>query len=69
VPAYWPGDVRHVDDASLICRFAWNGRGAPDTAIPYGLREGVSQRLKPQGIEYRRVARWADRLVVAMKPL
>jgi hypothetical protein len=60
VPVDWPGGVRHVDDASLICCFRVEREKACfDTAhlMEVSGRE-CPKRLKPQGIEYRREARW-----------
>jgi hypothetical protein len=46
-PAYWPGGVRHVDDASPVCRVRMEQEKAfPDTAWPFeaGERECLKRR-------------------------
>jgi hypothetical protein len=48
VSAYWPGGVRHVDDASPVCGFrAEQEKACPDTAQPAGAggREGGPQAV------------------------
>ena len=47
MPVYWPGGVRHVDDASPVCGFrAEQEKACPDTAGPAwaGDRESPSGR-------------------------
>src|ERR1700682_2838951 len=51
-PLFWPGGVRHVGDVSPVCCFcAERGKACPDTAVRVcgGWREGVADRLKPEG--------------------
>jgi hypothetical protein len=44
--AYWPGGVRHVDDASPVCGFrAEQEKACPDTARPW-MRAGERERPK-----------------------
>ena len=64
MPADWPGGVRHVDDASLICCFCVEREKARlDTAHLLKVSERERpKRPKPQGIEYRRKARWRTNL-------
>ena len=60
-PLSWPGGVRHIGDVSPVCCFCTErGKARPDTAVRVvgGWREGVAERLKPEGSEYRRGARW-----------
>jgi len=59
VPTYWPGGVRHEDDASLICGFrVEQEKACPDTPCSvWSWGQGASQAVTPQGIEYRRRAR------------
>ena len=60
-PCFWPGGVRHIGDVSPVCCSCMEREKArPDTAIQgwSGWREGVAERLKPGGSEYRRGACW-----------
>jgi hypothetical protein len=74
VPEYWPGGVRHVGGASLVCGSCTErGKAGADTARPdrclVGWVRGSASTADTGDVEYRRGTVLADRLVVVLKLL
>ncbi len=63
MPVYWPGGVRYVGGAILVCGFCTErGKAGADTGYCPRLRAGAErksgERRKPLAVEYRCGIRW-----------
>jgi hypothetical protein len=70
VPFYWPGGVRHVDDASPVCGFrVEQEKACPDTPCSCGRGRGSVPSGDTARDRVPMPGALADRLVVAVRVL